>query len=79
MIASSELRTKRSNKWVIAAAVLALAAASGFEIGRTTAPSRPATVERRPIVTIGPMSASDRTRFKVYRKMNRILAIQERQ
>lgn len=78
MIASSELRTKRSTKWALAA-VLALAAASGFEIGRTTAPSHPASFEERPILRVGPMSASDRTRFKVYRKMNRILAIQERE
>lgn len=79
MIASTDLRTKRSNKRALVAGVLALAAASGFELGRTTAPMRPLTIEERHISAIGPMSASDRTRVKVYRKMNRILTVEGRE
>jgi hypothetical protein len=63
----------------IPAMLVAVALVAGIAIGRSTAgtPTTPAATEAHNVGTIssvGPMSASDRTRYEVYRRMNRIIA-----
>jgi hypothetical protein len=67
----------RYRRVLIAAVLVAVATASGFGIGRTTAgttgPRADAGAQlSRPIQNLGPMSDSDHTRYEVYRKLNRI-------
>jgi hypothetical protein len=75
MLAHQEVVQDRRYRRAIIAAVFVVAAISGFGIGRTTAETRHAPGEAiagAPIPHLGPMSRSDRTRYEVYRKLNRI-------
>jgi hypothetical protein len=64
---------QRQRRVLMVAVFVALAAASGFAMGRATVStvraSRAAVMEQ-PIPWLGPMSPADRTRYRIYRKLN---------
>jgi hypothetical protein len=79
MLTREEVVQDQRYRRVLIATVLVIAAAiSGFEIGRTTAEtsltSHTSVAEQvaARMPRLGPMSESDRTRYEVHRKMNRI-------
>jgi hypothetical protein len=80
MLAHQEVvQDQRYRRVLIAVVLVVTTAVLSFGIGRTTAETtsvaRPVIVER-PVPRLGPMSRSDRTRYEVYRKLNRIGPLQ---
>jgi hypothetical protein len=75
MLARQDVVQDQRYRRAMIAVVLVVTAVSGFGIGRTTAETRHEpreAIAEAPIPHLRPMSGSDRTRYEVYRKLNRI-------